>query len=291
MGANSVSQEKSANYLIDDDNISHYYEDGENISGNEEQTINRESKDFFEGENTNQKDEIVRIPVTFEWDNGGNNVYVTGSFCNWKQFFLMKKDENGKFNLSLNLPKGNYQYKFKVDNEWKYNEKYPICNETGFINNYIDTTNWEIIEERTTEANTSNITDNEKSKSKKSFAKSKNSSFLKQKKYSNYIPNNDELKETKETIPELPLQYITYNNINLFSRQHYIGNSKYFKIHEQNLLSDNLSFKRIGIINHEQIHHLNINHKKLYNDYRDVNPIYSLASRYRHKTTTFIYYK
>ena len=47
MGANSVSQEKSANYLIDDDNISHYYEDGENISGNEEQTINRESKDFF----------------------------------------------------------------------------------------------------------------------------------------------------------------------------------------------------------------------------------------------------
>ena len=162
MGVNSISNEKSTTYLIDDDNISHYYEDQENGSDDENIRNNEE-----------KNSEAMKIPIAFEWDNGGNNVYVTGSFCNWKQFFLMKKSEDGKFILNLNLPRGNYQYKFKVDNEWKYNEKYPICNENGIINNCIDTTNWEIIEERTTDANTSNTTDNEKSKSKKPLSKLK----------------------------------------------------------------------------------------------------------------------
>ena len=281
MGVNSISNEKSTTYLIDDDNISHYYEDQENDS-DEENIRNKEEK----------SNEAIKIPITFEWDNGGSNVYVTGSFCNWKQFFLMKKSEDGKYILNLNLPRGNYQYKFKVDNEWKYNEKYPICNENGIINNCIDTTNWEIIEERTTEANSSNITDNEKSKSKKSFSKIKNLSYLK-KEYTNYIPNDDELKDTKETIPELPIQYRSYNNINLFSKQNTIGNDKYYKVHELNILSDNLSFKNIGMINHEQINHLNINKEYIMNRKNNLhgNAIYSISTKYRHKCTTFVYYK
>ena len=80
----------------------------------------------------------------FEWSFKGNSVYLTGSFCNWKEFFLMKKDENGIFRLILDLNKGFHQYKFKIDNEWKYNINFPIINDNGFINNYIDTTNWEI---------------------------------------------------------------------------------------------------------------------------------------------------
>jgi hypothetical protein len=281
MGVNSISNEKSTTYLIDDDNISHYYEDQENGSDDENIRNNEE-----------KNNEAMKIPIAFEWDNGGSNVYVTGSFCNWKQFFLMKKSEDGKFILNLNLPRGNYQYKFKVDNEWKYNEKYPICNENGIINNCIDTTNWEIIEERTTEANTSNTTDNEKSKSKKSLSKIKNLSYLK-KKYTNYIPNDDELKDTKETIPEVPIQYRSYNNINLFSKQNTIGNDKYYKVHELNILSDNLSFKNIGMINHEQINHLNINKEYIINRKNNLhgNAIYSISTKYRHKCTTFVYYK
>ena len=42
-----------------------------------------------------------KVPVTFEWDKGGNSVYVTGNFCNWKQFFLMKKNENDIYCLKL----------------------------------------------------------------------------------------------------------------------------------------------------------------------------------------------
>ena len=77
----------------------------------------------------------------------------------------MKKISPGSFILTLNLPRGNHEYKFKVDNQWKYNEKYPTCNNSGNINNYLDTTNWEITVINTDEgttAHSSNVTtDNE----------------------------------------------------------------------------------------------------------------------------------
>ena len=40
-----------------------------------------------------EKEEKNTVPVIFRWDEGGNNVYVTGSFCNWGQFFLMKTSD------------------------------------------------------------------------------------------------------------------------------------------------------------------------------------------------------
>lgn len=62
------------------------------------------------------------------------------------------------------MSKGIFQYKFKVDEEWKYNDNFPTCNENGIINNYIDTNNlWsdsKIIDEKTNTGNSTNITDN-----------------------------------------------------------------------------------------------------------------------------------
>ena len=68
-----------------------------------------------------------------------------------------------------------------------YNNKY----ENGIINNLDKEA--KNIEEKTTTGNSSNLTENhELSKySKKFFVKSKNYSYLKQKVYSNYIPNKD----------------------------------------------------------------------------------------------------
>ena len=295
------SSTNNSNFAFGDENLSVFY--GFQSSKSEDDSIKKENdNNNLEEETIGQTGESniipekkIRIPVTFEWDKGGNNVYVTGNFCNWNQFFLMKKDKDGKFNLKLNLPKGIYQYKFKVDEEWEYNDKFPTCNENGIINNYIDTNNlWnepKIIEERTNTGNSTNITDNyEFSKiSKKSFLKSKNCSYLKQKIYSNYMPNKDEL---KEKIPELPIQYKSCININLFSNQNNIGNKKFFRITEKNILSDNFSFKNIEIIHHDQINHLNLNKRQFINNngiYKNI--ISSITSRYRNKFTTFVYYK
>ena len=295
MGINSLDE--NSNFIYDDNNFSFYY--GFKSKNSEDDfSAKDENKNYLEDETVAQKDESnintekkIMIPVTFEWDKGGNNVYLTGSFCNWKQFFLMKKEKNGKFILNLNLPKGVYQYKFKIDEEWKFNDKYPTFKENGIINNYLDISEntTKNIEDRTTTAGISSNTDNEFSKiSKKSLAKSKNSSYLKQKIYSNYIPNKDEL---KENIPELPIQYKSCININLYSNQNKIGNNKFIRVREKNILSDNISFKNIGIIYHDQVNHLNLNNKQFTNNNKYKNSITSVTSRYRDKYTTFVYYK
>lgn len=42
----------------------------------------------------------IKIPTMFEWKEGGNIVYITGTFSNWSQWFIMTKTNN-KFELSL----------------------------------------------------------------------------------------------------------------------------------------------------------------------------------------------
>ena len=113
----------------------------ENVEENE---INNEDSDLYSTNIKNNNIETNKIPVTFEWESGGNSVYLSGNFCNWQQLFLMEKQSNDKHTLTLYLNKGFIQYKFKIDNEWKYNENYPTTIDNGNKNNYIDTTHWEI---------------------------------------------------------------------------------------------------------------------------------------------------
>ena len=303
MGADN-SGENSNQYLFEEDDISDYDGIKSNISEEKEED---ESNDFskfnFDSEQTYKTKElsntvsekIEKIPTTFEWDKGGNTVYVTGSFCNWKQYFLMKKENNNHFYLTLDLPKGFHQYKFRVDDEWKYNEKFPTFDDGGFINNYLDTTNWEITinknDEGTTINSTNNTDNNDLSKLSKMFKeKSQNSAYFKMKRFSNYIPNKDEL---SEKIPEIPNHYKNNMNINLFTHQNNIGNSNFLKISENNIMSDNIAFKGIANIYHEQTNHLRTNNNKKKKDKNDDDEktiLCSISSRYRLKFTTFVYY-
>ena len=82
-------------------------------SNNSIKIKNTSEKENYNTENTK---EIFR--AIFEWEGNDSNVYLTGSFCNWLQFFEMRKieEKNGnqgnisKFFLLLYLPKGIYQY-------------------------------------------------------------------------------------------------------------------------------------------------------------------------------------
>ena len=286
MGTNNSSLKNSSNYIYNPSNVSDYFGIEENISDSDK--IDNYSKLNFD---TQKSEEIKvesnitsknsdKIPTTFEWDNGGENVYVTGSFCDWKLFFLMKKNEKGIYYLTLNLPKGNHKYKFKVDNQWKFNEKFPTCNDSGYINNYLDTTNWEITVENTDEATaqSTNIAENNE------IFENKNSTYLIMKKYSNYKPAKEEF---NEKIPPIPWLYRSTENINLLSKQKKIGEEKYLNIIEKDILSGNISYKTIENIHHDQINHLISNEDK--NKDNKIN-IYSISSRYRLKLTTFVYY-
>lgn len=130
---NIYQKDRNNNYILSQEITSETEEQSRNSDYNSKlqyEQIMKESK---------QKEKKERIPVIFEWDSGGNCVYLTGSFCDWNQFYLMHKNEQGKFILILYLTRGKHQYKYKIDDKWKYNEKYPICNNNENINNYLDT--------------------------------------------------------------------------------------------------------------------------------------------------------
>ena len=112
----------------------------------------------------------------------------------------MEKQPNGKHFLTFYLNKGFIQYKYKVDNIWKCNDKFPIIDDNGIQNNYINTTNLEISVENTEETRI-----NTETSSKQNDSKSINLSMelqKAQKNYTNYIPKSNELNVTLPKIPE-----------------------------------------------------------------------------------------
>jgi len=52
--------------------------------------------------------------------NPNSQVYVAGSFNNWdaKRHQLKDTRKNGKYTITLMLPKGEYEYKYVVNSNW-----------------------------------------------------------------------------------------------------------------------------------------------------------------------------
>ena len=141
-------------------------------------------------ENTNNNE----IQTQFEWNEGGNVVYITGSFCDWKKFYLMTKNNEGKFTITLPLPRGFHQYKFIIDDIWTYSKAQPKFEDNGNVNNFIDTTNYDnlnLSEEKTEKNENNNIL-------KKEEKKEKSKKILKEK-----AKTKEKIKEkSKKTIKE-----------------------------------------------------------------------------------------
>lgn len=76
------------------------------------------------------------LPTVFKWDGGGKNVYITGTFSNWKTIPMVKS--HGDFVTIVDLPEGEHQYKFLVDGEWMHDPSEPMTdNGIGSKNNVI----------------------------------------------------------------------------------------------------------------------------------------------------------
>lgn len=167
----------------------------------------------------------LKVPTQFEWKEGGKIVYVTGNFSNWSQWFMMSKNiTNNYFELTLELPRGNHQYKFIVDNVWKFSKHFPTCSDgKGNINNIIDT-NLLISPvkrlETPLEARRS-ITIDE---------------------YNEYIPKKSEL---NTDAPIVPLHYSKSYFIDNNTTQMNIGMPEFLIFNDRNNFSENNSFKNV----------------------------------------------
>ncbi|XP_033225042.1 5'-AMP-activated protein kinase subunit beta-1 isoform X2 [Belonocnema kinseyi] len=58
------------------------------------------------------------LPTVFKWEGGGKQVYISGTFTDWKTLPMVKS--HGDFVTIIDLPEGEHQYKFFVDGEWRH---------------------------------------------------------------------------------------------------------------------------------------------------------------------------
>lgn len=61
------------------------------------------------------------LPTVFKWDGGGKQVFISGTFSDWKALPMVRS--HGDFVTIIDLPEGDHQYKFCVDGEWKHDPK------------------------------------------------------------------------------------------------------------------------------------------------------------------------
>jgi len=77
------------------------------------------------------------LPTVFKWDGGGKQVFISGSFSNWKTIPMVKS--HGDFVTILDLPEGEHQYKFQVDGQWMHDPAVPtLDNDLGSKNNIVN---------------------------------------------------------------------------------------------------------------------------------------------------------
>lgn len=78
-----------------------------------------------------------RIPVVFTWTHGGQNVQLAASFNGWKPLPMVRS--GNEFAVVQELPRGIHQYKFIVDDHWRFSpDQAKQQDSQGNMNNVID---------------------------------------------------------------------------------------------------------------------------------------------------------
>ena len=262
------------------------------------------TEETLEDTNNNKKN------YTFIWDEGGNDVKITGSFSDWKIKFQMTKEPNNQI-FKCTLPLGNeiYQYKFIVDGEWKFSKKFPTKDDgNGNINNILDNTKNILVQPKEGKKEEKKPAKKEKTKIIKKKAKTKNKTKNKQSLISTKTKttktrastvNKDKMIRknsiyqsefpSDDDILPLPLPnepYFDSFELENYTNQKKIGKKNYYEYYDRYCFSFEASSKPIFILGHINLNHLiSIKHNKS-NMLKN-----SMSFRYREKASTFIYYK
>jgi 5'-AMP-activated protein kinase regulatory beta subunit len=81
-----------------------------------------------------------QVRTTFKWAHGGTAVFLIGSFNNWKERIRMEKTSEHTFTVVKMLHRDQtYEYKFIVDNEWRFAPDQPTRKDChGNVNNFVN---------------------------------------------------------------------------------------------------------------------------------------------------------
>ncbi|CAB4377266.1 unnamed protein product [Rhizophagus irregularis] len=85
-----------------------------------------------------QDAKVKGIPTIITWSQGGNNVFVTGTFNDWKYNVRLSKSSND-FTTVIDLEPGTHKLKFIVDDEWKCSNDFSTATDPdGNLVNYLE---------------------------------------------------------------------------------------------------------------------------------------------------------
>ena len=184
--------------------------------------------------------DVSQNGIQFIWKEGGNEVYITGTFCEWNKKYKMNKNENNFFEEKLNIPIGMYEFKFIVDGNWKCSSYYPQKkDERGISNNYIDIN---IINKYNDEI-MGNVSNNYENIQRGNFEELK-------KNYNNIYPYKEQM---SPDVPKIPDVFEVLIELNDNTNQKYIGNKQYLNFPFLNL---DESFKNIIQPFHPYLNHI-----------------------------------
>ena len=203
---------------------------------------------------------------------------------------MTKNEKNNFYELTLYLPKGEYQFKFIVDNIWKCSNFYPTVTDlNNNTNNILDNTkelNY-ILKEKEKEKegenqNTANSSINDNNNNNSNRKKSYKNATINlndeiRKNYCNLYPLKEQLNSEP---PYLPQYYMNSINLNNYSN---IGEKKFI----YNKMNNNLireTFKSVKIPNHVYLNHIFSNCKEDKNYNKNC-----ISFRIRSKFATIIY--
>ena len=89
-----------------------------------------------------QSDEEDVVPVVFTWSHGGQKVFLAGSFNEWQSLIPLVRS-GADFSCVQDIPRGAHQYKFIVDDLWRFSQDQPVTQDNeGNVNNIIDIRNY-----------------------------------------------------------------------------------------------------------------------------------------------------
>jgi hypothetical protein len=81
------------------------------------------------------------VPTVFEWTlpvKNGDEVFIAGDFSNWEPLRMAFCHHRNSFLLKHNLSRtGLYEFKFKVDSEWRTASAFGLTSQSGFENNFV----------------------------------------------------------------------------------------------------------------------------------------------------------
>ena len=213
------------------------------------------------------------IEYTFIWEEKCNIAKVIGSFNNWKEQLIMTFDpKDNLYKYKLELKRDKYEYKFIIDNSWKFSKYQETRNDgKGNINNFIDLTNYN-----------KRINDIRKTKKiKKKKKKKKKEKVQKVESYGVLFPTKEELNTEAPITQEL---YLKSFFINEATNQNNIGEKNYFKYSNRESYTEEKSYRNLLFSPH-----VNLNHTMSFCDNKDILQV-GLSYRFRNKDCTLVYY-